>query len=101
MAPASPGSDRRSRLAELSRQGPLMDPELAGHDRERRALLVPRGRKSNGFVGHLADHRPSRDPGLVEVVDDGRSMHSVSARERVDRRAVSIEPNQCIDVARR
>ena len=62
MAPASPGSDRRSRLAELSRQGPLMDPELAGHDRERRALLVPRGRKSNGFVGHLADHRRRAPP---------------------------------------
>ena len=101
MTPTSAGSDRRSGLTELPGQGPLMYAELARHDRERRALLVPRGRQGNGLVGHLADHPPSSDTGLVEVMDHRRPMNSVPTGGCFDRRAVSIELDECIDLARR
>jgi hypothetical protein len=76
-------------------------PELVCHDRERRALLVPFCREGNRLVGHLADHAPSRDAGAVEVVDDGGAVYLVAACECVDRRAVLIEADECIDLARR
>ena len=78
-----------------------MHAELAGHDREGRALLVPRRRQDYRLVGHLADHAPSRDAGSVEVVDDGGPVDLVPTGERVDRRAVPIEADECIDLTRR
>ena len=75
--------------------------ELARYDRERRALLVPCGCEDNRFVGHLADHPPTRNSQLVEVVDDRGPVDLVPSRERVDRRAVSIEADQCVDLGRR
>ena len=78
-----------------------MHSELAGHDRERCALLVAGRGEGDRFVGHLANDAPSGDAGLVEVVDDRCSMYSVQAGERVDRRAVSIEADQSIDLGRR
>jgi hypothetical protein len=79
----------------------LVYSEPAGHDREGRALFVPCRREGNRRVVHLADHPPSSDAGTVEVEDDRRSMNSVLAGERVDRRAVSIEPDQRLDLGRR
>ena len=78
-----------------------MNPELAGHDRERRTFLVPCRSEDHGLVGQLADHAPSRDARLVEVVDDGGPVDLVPTCKRVDRRAVSIEADQCIDLAGR
>ena len=75
--------------------------ELAGHDRERRALFVPRRGKGNGLVVHLADHSPSRDAGPVEVVDDGGPMNLVPTGETVDRRTLSVELDQRACGARR
>ena len=75
-----------------------MHSELSGHEGERRALLVPRRGEGNRLVGHLADHRPSSDTSLVELVDDRRPVDLVPARKCIDRRAVSIEADQCIDL---
>jgi len=85
VAPTSTGSDRDSCPAEFSRQGPLVHSELARRGRERRALLVAFGGEGDRGVGHLADDAPSRDAGLVEVVDDGRPVDVVPTGERVDR----------------
>ncbi len=84
MPPTSAGSDRRSRLAELSCQSPLVNSELDGHDREWRALLVLCRGQGNRLVVHLADDAPPRDAGLVEALNDGGPVHLVSAGERVD-----------------
>ena len=75
-----------------------MHPELAGHDRERRSLLVPCGREGNRFVGHLADDAPSGDAGTVEVVDDGGLVNFVETGESVDRRASSVVVDQLCDL---
>ena len=75
--------------------------ELVGHDRDRRALLVSCRCEGDRFVGHLAGHAPSCDAGAVEVVDDGGAVYLMAARECVDRRAVLIEADQCIDLVRR
>ena len=75
--------------------------EFSRHERERRALLVPCGCQGNRLVGHLADYPPTSDTGLVELVDHCCSVHLVSAGGRVDRRAVLIEADECIDVVRR
>ena len=48
-----------------------MHVELVRHDRERRALFVPGRGQDDRLIGHLANDAPSRDAGLVEVVDDG------------------------------
>ena len=70
--------------------------ELAGHDRERRALLIPCGRHGNRFVVHLADHAPSGDAGLVEVADDGGPVNFVEMGESVDRRTSSVVVDQLV-----
>ena len=72
-----------------------MHSELARHDRERHALLVPCRGEGNRFVGHLADDPPSSDPGPVEVVDDRGPMDLVadgrvaSIESRLDRGSIS------------
>ncbi len=75
-----------------------MHSELAGHDRERRALLVPCCGEGNRLIGHLEDHPPSSDTGLVEVVDHRRWVHSVSAGEHVDRATLSVPVDQLVDL---
>ena len=78
-----------------------MHPELARHDRERRAFLVPCRREGDRFVGHLANYPPTSDARVVEMVDHRRSVNLISAGEHVDRIAISIETDECIDVGRR
>ena len=53
------------------------------------------------LLATTASDAPPVDAGLVEVTDDRCSMYSVQAGERVDRRAVSIEADQSIDLGRR
>ena len=77
-----------------------MHAELARHECERRALSVPCRGEGDRLVGHLADHAPTSDAGLVEVVDHRRSVQLISAGEPVNRRAFSVEADQCIDVGR-
>ena len=74
-----------------------MHAELAGHDCERRAPLMPCSRQGNRFVGQFSDHAPSPDTGMVEVVDDRRSVQLISAGERVDRRTLSAMVDQLFD----
>jgi len=73
-------------------------PELAGHGRERRSVLVPGRGRGNRLVGHLADHPPSNDAGLVEVVDDGGPVDFVATGESVDRTTFVVEVDQLFDL---
>ena len=100
-APAASLSNRCSRSAEFSREGPLVHSELARHDCERRAPLVPHCGLGNRLVGHLADHAPSRDAGLVEVVDDGGPVDLVAAGKSVDRDTLSIQADELFDLGSR
>lgn len=75
-----------------------MYPELPAHDGQRCALLVPFCGPGNGFVSHLPDHAPSRDAGLVEVVDHRRSVQLISAGKRVDRGTLSVVVDQLCDL---
>ena len=75
-----------------------MNHELARDDCERRALLVARSGQGNRCIGHLADHAPSWDVDLVEVVDDGGPVDAVPTRESVDRHAISVELDQPFDL---
>ncbi len=74
--------------------------ELPRHDSERHAFLVPRCGQGHGLVGHFADHAPSSDAGSVEMLDDSGPVDAVPTGESVDRGTVSVEADQCIDLAR-
>ena len=54
-------------------------------------MLVTRGSAGDRFVVHRADHAPSGNAGLVEVVDDGGPVDLVPTGERVDRGALAVE----------
>lgn len=97
-APAPAGSNRCSRSAELSRQGPLVHPELARHERERRALVVPCRGPGDGLIGHLADHAPSSNAGPVEVVEDGGPVDVVPTGECADRGTLSVQRDELFDL---
>jgi len=94
MVPPTPGSNERTRSAELPGQSPLVHAELACHDRERRALFIPCGGEGNRNVGHRADDASSGDAHLVEVVDDGGPVDAVSTRESVDRGTLAVVVDQ-------
>ena len=70
-APPASHSNGCHCTAELPRQGPLMHPELAGHERQGCAFLVSADRQGDGLVGHLAHDAPSSDAGAIEVVLTG------------------------------
>ncbi len=74
-----------------------MHAELARDHRERGALLVPRGSAGDRLVVHLADHAPSGNAGLVELVDDGGPVHLVPTSERVNRCALAVPVDQLFD----
>lgn len=69
-----------------------MHAELAGHDREGRALLVPCRGQGDRLVGHLAYDAPTGDTGLVEVVDDGGPVDFIETGE-------SLSAHGVLDVA--
>jgi hypothetical protein len=75
-----------------------MHPELAGHDCERCALLVPCRGQGNRLVRHLADHASSGDVCTVEVVDDGGPVDLVETGESVDRHTSSVVVDQLCDL---
>ena len=92
-APAPPGSNRCSGSTELPCHGPLVHPELAGHECERRALFVPCRGERNRVGGHLADHAPSSKAGPIEVGDDGGPVDLVATGERIDGRTLALPVN--------
>ena len=79
----------------------MVHPELACHDRERRAFRVACRGPRHGLVGHLADHAPSGDAGSVEVVDDGGPVDLVPTGEPVYRDTVSVLVDQLLDLGSR
>ena len=87
-APSTPWPYRYACLAELPRQGPFVYAERVGHIRQRRPLLVPCRDAGDRLVGHLAHEPPPSNAALVEVVEDGGSVHLVPTGEPVDRGAV-------------
>ena len=97
--PTPTGSNGRSRPAKFPRQSPLMYSERVGHDRERCSLPVLCGRHGNRLVGHLADHAPPRDAGLVEVVDDRGPVDAVPTGESIDRGTLAVPVDQLFDLA--
>lgn len=96
---ANPGGfDRHFGSTELARQGPFVHPELAGHERERCALVVPCRGPRHGLVCHLADHAPPSNAGAVKVVDDGGPVDVVLKGEPVDRGTLSVSLDQLFDL---
>ena len=73
--------------------------ELVRHDSQRRTLLVACRGVGDRLVGHLVDHAPSGDAGLVEVVDDGGPVDLVPTGESIDRSALAIQLGQPVDLA--
>ena len=75
--------------------------ELSCHDSERHAFLVPRCGQGDGLVGHFADHAPSSDAGLVEMVDHRGPVHLVPAGEFVDGSTLAVPMDQLFDLGSR
>ena len=78
-----------------------MHSELAGHERERCALVVPSRSPGNRTISHLADGTPPYDARSIQVGDDRGPIQLVLTSTGINRLTVAVETAQIADLGSR